>query len=218
MKTIQVYYIIIVILIVIILWQLFKSSNENFVCSPPNYSEATYDIDKLTEPSLKTIMTQFKTCLNNNDFSNCKAKAIHAFQTAHISQVSAKNNRNLLHKIVNDLQNSNNSYTNCTSGYSCAKTLIPVFTEIKNAYTEHAQEYPDVQKFMNNYVACNTDFITNNLNLPEAEAELKECINNYTECNTTCKNDMYNIEGKYNNIAKAISTTNTECPNIFPTF
>lgn len=214
MKTRQVYYIIIVILIVIILWQLFKSSNENFVCSPQNYTVATYDIDNLTEPSLKTIMTQFKTCLNNNDLSYCNAEVIQPFITKDTSQRAIKNNITLLNKITNDLiQNYN-----CTNGLSCAKTLIPVFAKIKNAYTEYAQEYPDVQKFMNNYVACNTDFITNNLNLPEAEAELKECINNYTGCNNTCKNNMYNIEGKYIDIANAIVTTNTKCQNIFPTF
>lgn len=239
MRTIQIYYIIIVILIVIILWQIFKSSNENFTCSPPNYvyAEKAYETIKNNNQykSLQKPILDFINCYKNNGNlsilntetnldnycmsevrnnlkkcgDSCKTEMKQDFKSAHRP----------LRRLVNEILDQYDTYKQCMGNLSCAQTLTPVFSDLKKAYKKYSKEYPNVNKYMDNYSKCNIDFINNNTLLNNAKSELNMCLSqskNY--CDDNCINKVSEIEGKDNHIANLISTTNTECGNNFLNF
>lgn len=238
MKTRQVYYIIIVILIVIILWHLFKSSNENFACSPPNYSNALNTYKTLTNNiSQKLALEQINCYKNNSDLSvpnaatnlnNCNAE-IHNEATKCMNKQQCKqeleNNMKQLNNMSNDLQQSYKSYKNCFGNLYCAKKyMIPALAEWESAYKNHTNN-PNILGSISNNVTCETNFFNNDLLLSEAQQELKTCLNSYTNCDRNCKQEMHNMQNmknenmqyKYPDIQKAVNNLNSpligECIN-----
>jgi hypothetical protein len=230
MKTRQIYYIIIVILIVIILWHLFKSSNENFICSPPNYSEALNTYKTLTNNiSQKLALEQINCYKNNSDLSvpnastnlnNCNAethneiiKCIHN----HHCKPELENNREKFNNLYNDLQQSYKSYKNCFGNLYCPKKyMIPALAELESAYKNHTNN-PNILGSISNNVTCETNFFNNDLLLSEAQQELSKCLSEYTKCDWNCKQEMYNMQNQYTDIQNAINNLNSpvigECIN-----
>lgn len=158
MKTTQVYYIIIVILIVIILFQLFKNSNENFVCPQPTYKNAETNEYK-----------KYKSCDSN---LSCAKKyllpALDEFESAYKKNTTDQHILGLINNNVTcetNFLNNNLSLSDARQELNtCLNNYTKCDSKCKQEMYAMQDKYLDIQNAVNNF---------NN------SPAFGECINNY---------------------------------------